>query len=171
MCLFFFSSRRRHTRWPRDWSSDVCSSDLNANVNLPLETVAVEYNNNEVDTTDMMNTVKKMGYDLRLAQDDKDKMDHKEQEIKKQERTFIFSLILTLPLLWTMVAHFEFLSFIYMPDILMNPWLQLALATPVQFIVGAQFYKGAFNSLRNKSANMDVLVALGTSAAYFYSLY
>src|SRR5690625_6919237 len=58
-----------------------------------------------------------------------------------------------------------------MPDILMNPWLQLALATPVQFIVGAQFYKGAFNSLRNKSANMDVLVALGTSAAYFYSLY
>src|SRR5690625_7852167 len=51
----------------------------NANVNLPLETVAVEYNNNEVDTTDMMNTVKKMGYDLRLAQDDKDKMDHKEQ--------------------------------------------------------------------------------------------
>src|SRR5690625_6664301 len=79
MCLFFFSSRRRHTRWPRDWSSDVCSSDLNANVNLPLETVAVEYNNNEVDTTDMMNTVKKMGYDLRLAQDDKDKMDHKEQ--------------------------------------------------------------------------------------------
>src|SRR5690625_5470869 len=84
---------------------------------------------------------------------------------------FVFSLILTLSLLWTMVAHFEFLSFIYMPYILMNPWLQLALATPVQFIVGAQFYKGAFNSLRNKSANMDVLVALGTSAAYFYSLY
>ena len=53
----------------------------------------------------------------------------------------------------------------------MNPWLQLALATPVQFVVGAQFYKGAFNALRNKSANMDVLVALGTSAAYFYSLY
>src|SRR5699024_11776595 len=70
-----------------------------------------------------------------------------------------------------MVAHFEFLSFIYMPAILMDPWLQLALATPVQFIVGAGFYKGAFNALRNKSANMDVLVALGTSAAYFYSLY
>src|SRR5699024_5796488 len=44
-------------------------------------------------------------------------------------------------------------------------------ATPVQFIVGAQFYKGAYTSLKNKSANMDVLVALGTSAAYFYSLY
>lgn len=53
----------------------------------------------------------------------------------------------------------------------MNPWVQLALATPVQFIVGGQFYVGAFKALRNKSANMDVLVALGTSAAYFYSLY
>jgi P-type Cu+ transporter len=54
---------------------------------------------------------------------------------------------------------------------LMNPWLQLILATPVQFIIGGQFYIGAFKALRNKSANMDVLVALGTSAAYFYSLF
>jgi Cu+-exporting ATPase len=53
----------------------------------------------------------------------------------------------------------------------MNPWVQLALATPVQFIIGSQFYIGAYKALRNKSANMDVLVALGTSAAYFYSLY
>src|SRR5699024_10459945 len=74
-------------------------------------------------------------------------------------------------LLWTMVAHFSFLSFIYLPDIFMNPWFQLVLATPVQFIIGAQFYKGAYTSLKNKSANMDVLVALGTSAAYFYNLY
>src|SRR5690625_4285658 len=98
-------------------------------------------------------------------------MDHKQDEIKKQTRKFIFSAILTLPLLWTMVAHFSFLSFIYLPDILMNPWVQLALATPVQFIVGASFYRGAYTALKNKSANMDVLVALGTSAAYFYSVY
>src|SRR5699024_4505365 len=99
------------------------------------------------------------------------KIDHKEAEIRKQTRKFIVSAILTLPLLWTMVAHFSFLSFIYVPDIFMNPWFQLVLATPVQFFVGAQFYKGAYMSLRNKSANMDVLVALGTSAAYFYSIY
>ncbi|WP_172372805.1 heavy metal translocating P-type ATPase [Sporosarcina jiandibaonis] len=142
-----------------------------ANVNFALETIAVEYDGNQVETGDMINAVKKMGYELTPKQDNEDKMDHKEQEIKKQQRKFIFSAILTLPLLWTMVAHFSFLSFIYMPEILMNPWLQLALATPVQFIVGAQFYKGALNALRNKSANMDVLVALGTSAAYFYSLY
>ncbi|MFC5591638.1 heavy metal translocating P-type ATPase [Sporosarcina soli] len=143
----------------------------NANVNFALETISVEYDGKQVQTSDMITAVKKLGYELIPKQDGKDKMDHKEQEIKKQQNKFIFSLILTIPLLWTMVAHFEFLSFIYLPNILMNPWVQLVLATPVQFIVGAQFYKGAFNSLRNKSANMDVLVALGTSAAYFYSLY
>ncbi|MBO0586911.1 heavy metal translocating P-type ATPase [Sporosarcina sp. E16_8] len=143
----------------------------NASVNFALETIAVEYDSKQVETAEMITAVKKMGYELIPKQDSKDKMDHKEQEIKRQEKKFMLSLILTIPLLWTMVAHFEFLSFIYMPHILMNPWVQLAFATPVQFIIGAQFYKGAFNSLRNKSANMDVLVALGTSAAYFYSLY
>jgi len=143
----------------------------NASVNFALETIAVDYDNKQVETAEMIAAVKKLGYELIPKQDSRDKMDHKEQEIKKQEKKFILSLILTIPLLWTMVTHFEFLSFIYMPHFLMNPWVQLAFATPVQFIIGAQFYKGAFNSLRNKSANMDVLVALGTSAAYFYSLY
>ena len=142
-----------------------------ATVNFALETVAVDYNQSAVDTQEMMSAVQKMGFELLLEQDEESKVDHKEAEIKKQRNKFIISVVLTFPLFWTMVAHFNFLSFIYMPQILMNPWLQLALATPVQFIIGAQFYKGAFNSLRNKSANMDVLVALGTSAAYFYSLY
>ena len=53
----------------------------------------------------------------------------------------------------------------------MNPWVQMAFATPVQFYIGKQFYVGAYKALKNKSANMDVLVALGTSAAYFYSVY
>src|SRR5699024_6851117 len=94
-----------------------------------------------------------------------------EKEIQTQTRKFIIGAILTLPLLWTMVAHFSFLSFIYLPDFLMHPWVQLVLATPVQFYVGAQFYKGAYTSLKNKSANMDVLVVLGTTAAYIYSIY
>jgi cation transport ATPase len=49
-------------------------------------------------------------------------------------------------------------------------WVMFALATPVQFYVGRQYYVGAYKALRNGSANMDVLVAMGTSAAYFYSL-
>ncbi|WVE39729.1 copper-translocating P-type ATPase, partial [Priestia megaterium] len=91
--------------------------------------------------------------------------------LSKQKGKFWFSFILSVPLLWAMVSHFTFTSFIPLPHMLMNPWVQLALATPVQFVVGKQFYVGAFKALRNKSANMDVLVALGTSAAYFYSLY
>ncbi len=142
-----------------------------ANVNFALETISVEYDDTQVQSSDMIAAVKKLGYELIPKQSSEEKMDHQEQQIKKQYRKFVFSAILTLPLLWTMVAHFNFLSFIYLPEIFMNPWFQLVLATPVQFIVGAQFYKGAYTSLKNKSANMDVLVALGTSAAYFYSLY
>ncbi|MFC5603694.1 heavy metal translocating P-type ATPase [Sporosarcina koreensis] len=143
----------------------------NATVNFALETLNVDYDSSQTTVDEMKATVKKMGYELLSKSDGKEKMDHKEREIKRQTRKFIISAVLTLPLLWTMVAHFEFLSFLYLPAFLMNPWVQLALATPVQFIIGGQFYKGAYSALRNKSANMDVLVALGTSAAYFYSLY
>lgn len=143
----------------------------NANVNFALENISVVYDEGAVQPEDMMAVVKKLGFELLPKQSEEERLSHKEDEIKQQTRKFIFSAILTLPLLWTMVAHFSFLSFIYLPDIFMNPWFQLALATPVQFIIGAQFYKGAYTSLKNKSANMDVLVALGTSAAYFYSIY
>ena len=56
-------------------------------------------------------------------------------------------------------------------DLHLGPWVQLALATPVQFVVGARFYRGAWKALRAGSANMDVLVALGTSAAFIFSLW
>src|SRR5690625_7891630 len=101
----------------------------------------------------MVDKVKQLGYELIPQVDGEEKVDHKEKEIKNQKNKFIFSAILTFPLLWTMFAHFDFLSFIYVPDIFMNPWFQLILATPVQFVVGAQFYKGAYKSLKNKSAN------------------
>lgn len=143
-----------------------------ATVNFALETATVEYTPSQVSTIDIIQRVEKLGYGATLKSEEKeDDLDHREKEIQKQKGKFWFSLILSVPLLWTMVSHFSFTSFIPLPDMLMNPWVQLALATPVQFIVGKQFYVGAFKALRNKSANMDVLVALGTSAAYFYSLY
>ncbi|WP_088006473.1 heavy metal translocating P-type ATPase [Indiicoccus explosivorum] len=142
-----------------------------ANVNLALETMTVRYDDSETTADDMIAVVKKLGYGLVPKQENEEKLDHKAQEIRKQTRKFVLSLVLTLPLVWTMVSHFDILSFLYVPMFLLNPWVQLALAAPVQFIVGAQFYRGAYNALRNKSANMDVLVALGTSAAFFYSLY
>jgi Cu+-exporting ATPase len=145
----------------------------NANVNLALETASVELNPSEVSAQDVIARVEKLGYGAKLKEEEQseDQLDHRQVELEKQKGKFLFSLILSLPLLWAMVSHFRFTSWLYLPEMLMNPWVQLALATPVQFIVGKQFYVGAYKALRNGSANMDVLVALGTSAAYFYSLY
>jgi P-type Cu+ transporter len=142
-----------------------------ANVNLALEKATIEFNPSEVTIADIIAKVEKLGYGAHQKQEDKEQVDHREKHIKDQQRKFIISAILSLPLLWTMVGHFSFTSFIYMPDFLMNPWFQMILATPVQFIIGKQFYVGAYKALRNGSANMDVLVVMGTSAAYFYSVY
>ncbi|WP_145949414.1 heavy metal translocating P-type ATPase [Paenibacillus sp. Y412MC10] len=143
----------------------------NASVNFAMETARVEYSPADISVSDMQNKVKQLGYKAVTKQENKKTVDHRKQEIKHQKRLLLLSAILSLPLLWSMVAHFSFTSWIYMPEILMNPWFQLILATPVQFYVGKHFYVGAYKALRNGSANMDVLVSLGTSAAYFYSLY
>jgi P-type Cu+ transporter len=146
---------------------------LMANVNLALEKATVEYNPSLLSPKDMIQKVDKLGYGASVKNDDnaQETMDQRTKDVATQQGKFIFSIILSLPLLWSMVGHFSFTSFLYVPDAFMNPWVQLALATPVQFYIGKQFYIGAYKALRNKSANMDVLVALGTSAAYFYSVY
>ncbi|CAH0171316.1 Copper-exporting P-type ATPase A [Peribacillus sp. Bi96] len=142
-----------------------------ANVNLALENATVEYDPSEASPVDIIQRVEKLGYGAIIKEDNMESVDFRQKEIQRQKNKFIFSAILSFPLLWAMVSHFSFTSFIYMPDFLMNPWVQMALATPVQFIIGKQFYVGAYKALKNKSANMDVLVAMGTSAAYFYSVY
>ncbi|CAM3467907.1 heavy metal translocating P-type ATPase [Marinicrinis lubricantis] len=143
----------------------------NATVNFAMETAHVEYSPTEVTVADMQNQVEKLGYKAMPKQAQSNLEEHRYQEIIHQKRKLFISVLLSLPLLWSMVSHFSFTSWIWMPELFMNPWFQLALATPVQFYIGKQFYVGAFKALRNKSANMDVLIALGTSAAYFYSLY
>jgi Cu+-exporting ATPase len=143
-----------------------------ATVNLALETGTVEYNPSRLTPSDIIARIEKAGYGATVkVEKNAGAEDFRQKELEKQQGKFVFSLILTIPLLWAMVSHFSFTSFIYLPDMLMNPWVQLALATPVQFFIGWQFYRGAYKALKNKSANMDVLVALGTSAAFFYSLY
>jgi P-type Cu+ transporter len=144
---------------------------VKANVNLALEKATIEYNGTALTPNDIIKKVEKLGYGARVKEAVKETSDYRQKEIKKQTNKFIFSAILSLPLVWAMVGHFTFTSFIWVPELFMNPWFQLALATPVQFFIGGQFYIGAYKALKNKSANMDVLVSLGTSAAYFYSLY
>jgi Cu+-exporting ATPase len=142
-----------------------------ANVNLALEKAMVEYDPALATSSEIVQRVEKLGYGAIMKEDQEEFIDYRQKEIQKQKRKFIIAAILSLPLLWSMVGHFSFTSFIYMPEVLMNPWVQMALATPVQFIIGKQFYVSAYKALRNKSANMDVLVVMGTSAAYFYSVY
>ncbi|MGG0090604.1 heavy metal translocating P-type ATPase [Bacillus altitudinis] len=143
-------------------------------VNFALETLQVTYHPGQISPSDIKEAVKSIGYSLIEPAEEhaeEGKKDHRQVAIEKQTARFLFSMILSLPLLWAMVSHFSFTSFIWLPEAFMNPWVQLALAAPVQFIVGWPFYVGAYKALKNKSANMDVLVALGTSAAFFYSLY
>ncbi|HLG27836.1 MAG TPA: heavy metal translocating P-type ATPase, partial [Paenisporosarcina sp.] len=144
----------------------------NATVNLALETGRVSFDPTVLSSSDFIKKIQSLGYNAEFKNEQSgEKIDHRKVEIKKKTRLFLISAALSLPLLWTMLAHFSFTSWMYVPVFLMNPFVQWALATPVQFWIGWTFYKGAYFALRNKSANMDVLVALGTSAAYFYSVY
>src|SRR5690625_7245923 len=70
-----------------------------------------------------------------------------------------------------MLAHFQWSTFIYIPPIFMNPFFQFIITIPIQFIIGFPFYERAWKAIRNGSTNMDVLVVLSTSAAFFYSQY
>ncbi|MFS0873352.1 heavy metal translocating P-type ATPase [Paenibacillus xylanilyticus] len=142
-----------------------------ANVNLALETGHVEYAAGALKPSDITAKIKQLGYGAELQQTQEETSSVRERELQRKKWKWMISALLSIPLLWAMVGHFSFTSWIWVPDLFMNPWFQLVLAAPVQFVIGWQFYVGAYKALRNGSANMDVLVALGTSAAFFYSLY
>lgn len=139
-----------------------------ANVNLTTEQANIAYNPEVTTPEALIARIQNIGYDAQLKATAGDKVSQKSKELKRKRLKLIISAILSLPLLLTMFVHLFNLP---MPAILMNPYFQLTLATIVQFGIGWQFYIGAYKSLRSGSANMDVLVALGTSAAYFYSLF
>ncbi|MYL31052.1 heavy metal translocating P-type ATPase [Halobacillus halophilus] len=141
-----------------------------ASINLATEAGVVEYDPSEVTVDDIIARVKKLGYGAAVKRDREEQKEKKEEEIQQKKRRLWISALLSLPLLYTMAGHLPFGLAFYVPELFMNPWFQFLLATPVQFYIGAPFYKGAWRALSNQSANMDVLVALGTSAAYFYSV-
>lgn len=141
-------------------------------VNLATEKAVVEYSSSEITVVEMKAKVKQLGYEAHDMADaggaDREK-DLREAEIRSQKRRFLLSAILSAPLLLAMIAH-SFGVFHSFSSFFMQPMVQFVLATPVQFVVGWPFYRGAYNALKNGSANMDVLVALGTSSAYFFSI-
>lgn len=145
---------------------------VNAVVNLAIEKATVEYYPDVVGVHDIKAKIEAIGFGALDLTDtvavDNEQQTH-EAEIKRQRFRLILSAALSAPLLFGMILHMLGLMGAS-TEWLMNPYFQLVLATPVQFIAGWQFYRGAYLVLKNGSANMDVLVALGTSAAYFYSI-
>lgn len=140
-----------------------------AGVNLTTEKATVEYDPAEIKVSEMIDAVKSLGYGAAVAEEqsaDREK-EEREKELRKLRRTLIASIILSSPLVLAMLLS---LFGVNVP-LLHNEYFQLALATPVQFVIGYRFYRHAFLALRSGSANMDVLIAMGTSASYFFSLY
>ena len=88
-----------------------------ATVNLALETAHVEYTPTNVSVNEMMKKVEQLGYKAEPKQEQKETGDHRVKEIKKQKLKLTISAILSLPLLWAMVSHFSFTSFIWLPDL------------------------------------------------------
>ncbi|TKC18335.1 copper-translocating P-type ATPase [Robertmurraya kyonggiensis] len=144
----------------------------NASVNLALESATVHFNPSMVSVSELIQQIQKLGYGAQIKDENKEKIDPREKELMQQKGKFLFSMLLSLPMALVMFADMADMQyFLNVQEFFMNPWVQLVLSAPVQFIIGMQFYVGALKALRNRSANMDVLVALGTSAAFFYSLY
>lgn len=136
---------------------------VEATVNLPLETATIRVEDG-ITEEELIARIEKLGYGAAHKVEMTPKRD-----LRPLERKVLISSLLSAPLLLVMITHIP--GFMFHADWLMNPWWQFALATPVQFWIGAQFYQGAYKSLKSGSANMDVLVATGTSAAYFYSVF
>lgn len=140
---------------------------LDANVNLALNKANIQFIEGEVNEDKIIQIIEGAGYGAeKLVEEEENNDDEIREEVKHLKRLFIISVAFTLPLFLSMFFHMA-----GMHTILSNGYFQLVLATPVQFIIGYRFYKGAYHSLRGGGANMDVLVVMGTSAAYFYSLY
>ena len=125
-----------------------------ANVNFATEKGTIKYSSDQITITEIIAAIKRAGFGV--AMEDIEQINH--AEVIKQTKKFWIAVIFTLPLVLLSMSGMN------------GNWLMLFMALPVQFYVGGDFYVGAWKSLKNGSANMDVLVAMGTSIAFFYSL-
>ena len=146
---------------------------LYSQANLATERVTVRYVPTIISQSEIRQAIAKAGFKLAEEQTQGEDVEAvaRKKEIENQRRMLVVALIFTVPLFILSMSR----DLGLLPEAIAHApwmdWLFFALATPVQFYVGASYYVNGFKSLRNKSANMDVLVAMGTSAAYFYSIF
>ena len=150
------------------------------NVSLELNKISLSYKPDMTGPRNFINVIESTGskrFKARIYPEGGVRETHRKDEIKQYYRSFMWSLIFTIPVFLTSMV------FMYIPGIKnafdtkvvhmlsVGMVLRWVLSTPVQFIIGRRFYIGAYKALRHGSANMDVLIALGTNAAYFFSVY
>jgi Cu+-exporting ATPase len=149
------------------------SGVVKASANFASEHAVVEYIPGLVDLQQIISAIEAAGYGVITPEDTADEADAeqiaRQAEIRDQTRKFIVGVIFALPLFVLSMARDFSLIGTWSHAAWVN-WFFWALATPVQFYTGWDYYINGFKSLKNKSANMDVLVAMGSSVAYFYSL-
>jgi Cu+-exporting ATPase len=146
---------------------------LNASVNFASERARVEYVPSLTTIDRMIDAIEDAGYgairpDEILDEEDAE-LAARNAEIQNQTRKFLVGVLFTAPLFFLSMGRDFGLLGLWSHGAWVN-WLFLILATPVQFYTGWDYYTGGWKSLRNRSANMDLLVAMGSSVAYFYSL-
>ena len=137
--------------------------DVISTVNITTEKAHIAYNPESTPLAELIKAIQGAGFDAHPLRDFAAEKQARAALYRREKIRFVFSVLLTLPLL------VEMLLMLFGWHTPLPGWSQWLLATPVQFWIGWRFYAGAWSSLRSGGANMDVLVALGTSAAYFLS--
>ncbi len=142
-----------------------------ANVNLATESATVRFDPAATDIPRLAAAVEAAGYVARVDHIEADGQEaaqpYADRYLANTRRRFVVAAVLTVPILLGLARMTVAPG---LPSLFTDPWFQLALATPVQFYAGWPFYRGAARALRHMTADMDTLVAVGTSAAYGYSV-
>ncbi len=139
--------------------------EVSAVVNIATEKASITFNPSNTDVAALIDAVKSTGFDAHVARDFAAEKKEKNAAYQKERLQFAISVLLLSPLI------FEMVSMLFGVHFALPLWAQWLLATPIQFWSGKRFYEGAWSNLKNGSSNMDTLVALGTSAAYFLSFF
>jgi P-type Cu+ transporter len=151
---------------------------LSVTVNLMTERATVHFDGSLTGVRDIKAAIEAVGYSATLSRDEPAALslrEHRRRELNEWRRLLFIAMALAIPnAFFAMVfpripGMAEGLNTVVVNGLVVNALIMFVLATPVQFYVGRQFYVGAYKSLSHRSANMDVLVAGGTSIAYFYS--
>jgi len=140
---------------------------ITARVNVGAGKVLFEYDEDKYSLVDIAEKVRQVGYQPILEES----LDDSKNARKKMRKDIYIAVIFSIPLLWAMFHHIDAFSWLYVPTLFTNGIFQLVTAGVVQFYIGKRFYKGAYQGIKKKSLGMDILVVLGTTSAYLYSIY